>query len=122
MPSHSEALLREMNAQLHRQLAVKDQALAMAEMKVWHFSRSFVWRGSRSTATVAKHSVTYSWSYSILSLGSAAMKLPGKASRGRLQAQTKASRQSQRTSLKASGASTLAVKNFPVTCRVRSRS
>lgn len=34
MPAHSEALLREINAQLHRQLAVKDQALAMAEMKV----------------------------------------------------------------------------------------
>jgi len=34
MPAHSEAFLRELNAQLHRQLAVKDQALAMAEMKV----------------------------------------------------------------------------------------
>jgi hypothetical protein len=34
MPAHSEASLREINAQLHRQLAVKDQALAMAEMKV----------------------------------------------------------------------------------------
>ena len=34
MAPHSEAFLREINAQLHRQLAVKDQALAMAEMKV----------------------------------------------------------------------------------------
>lgn len=34
MPAQAEALLREINAQLHRQLAIKDQALAMAEMKV----------------------------------------------------------------------------------------
>jgi transposase len=34
MPVHCEALLREINAQLHRQLAHIDQALALAEMKI----------------------------------------------------------------------------------------
>ena len=34
MPAHSEAFLLEINAQLYRQLAVKEQALARAEMKV----------------------------------------------------------------------------------------
>jgi hypothetical protein len=123
MPVHCEALLREINAQLHRQLAHIDQALALAEMKIRALEERL--RLER-IAKYGKRSETLSdlsSSYSILSPASPAKKLRPRAGASRSKHQVKTNKKSRRTRLKINrGPSIPAARHSPAILRVSSRS
>jgi hypothetical protein len=123
MPAHSEALLREINAQLHRQLAYRDQALALAEMKIRSPEERL------RLERIAKHgkrSETLSdLQLELLDLepGVTSEEVAAEGGGSRLQRQGKTNKKSRRTRLTISrGASIPAVRHSPAILLVSSRS